>query len=127
MFAAVCVKATHGDYQNTAQGTDTLNILFSATNHVYYYDSQLRPENCCPNFKSSNARDIEEVVRMFSAEARKKERSLRILVKIQNEKTLNKDLRKVTDFISKQIGYRKATLTEIEVELIRITEDAMKS
>ncbi len=46
--------------QNKAKESGALTILLGAQNHVYYYEGQLQPDGS--NFKSSNFKDIRDVI-----------------------------------------------------------------
>jgi hypothetical protein len=100
--------------------TDTLNILISAANHIYYYDSPIAEHDS--NFKACSARDIRYLILLARDEAKKKGDSLIIVLKIQEAKALNDGSKRAVEYIRKQPGYMEGELTWWEKRLKELTE-----
>lgn len=118
----VLAKANHEDAtkQMPLQSSDTLNILISAANHVYYYPSPLAED--ASNFKVMFATQVDNVIHFAKYESKKKDHSLTILLKIQKVKALDDESKQAVELIKKQPGYKKSQLTKWEKKLIELTE-----
>ena len=98
---------------------DTLHIMISEANNIYYYDNTLKED--ASNFMSTNPKGIRNVIYSFANEAKGKGHQLIILLKIQKQSALNESSKKVVDYIRQQ-NYRQVNLLPVEEELIKITE-----
>jgi hypothetical protein len=123
MAVAAHARANNGHVKNS-QGdtTDTLNILFSTTSHIYYYTVPMAEDGS--NFKSINANNIRDILFLGSQEAKEKNHSLIVMLKIQDEKSLNESSKKAIVYVKEHSNYGQSKLSELEKQLILVTEKA---
>ena len=103
--------------------TDTLHILISKENFIYYYDNTLMPD--ASNFKVTNWRGLRNIIYMFTDESKQKGHELIILLKIQKQSALNEGSRKAIDEV-KHKNYKQVDLLPMEEEIIGVTEKYWK-
>jgi hypothetical protein len=104
------------------QKMDTLHIMISEANYIYYYKEPLQSD--ASNFNVTNHRGVRSVIQLHADEAKNQNHKLIILLKIQKLSALNESSKSAIDFIKKQ-NYNQVDLKEVEKELIRITEQAL--
>lgn len=99
--------------------TDTLTVLISRKNFIYYYENSLAED--ASNFKAAgNYKGIVNVIRAFQYEHIQD--SLIYLLKIQNPHRLTDETRKIAGLIISQNNSRKEEFSQSEVDIIRLTE-----
>jgi hypothetical protein len=103
---------------------DTLHILISKENKIFYYNGHLQED--ASNFKTGTATSVKDWVKFSTDESKQRHHQLLIVLKIQSTPALNENSNQLVEFIKKQPNYKQAKLSEVEKELIRITEEAMK-
>jgi hypothetical protein len=103
---------------------DTLHILISKENKIFYYNGRLQQD--ASNFKTGTATSVKDWVKFSSDESKQRHHQLLIILKIQSTPALNENSKQFVEFIKKQLNYKQAKLSEVEKELIRITEEVMK-
>ena len=103
---------------------DTLNIMISEANYIYYYNEPLQPD--ASNFGIVDHIQVNTLIAIYIEEAKRKDHQLMIFLKIQQQSSLNENSKKAMDYI-KQWNYKKVNLKEVEKELIRITERVSKN
>ena len=99
--------------------TDTLHVMISEKNNIYYYENELIED--ASNFISASAKGIRIVVEDFSRNSKAAGHKSVILLKIMKESSLDKLSKDAIDFI-KQKNYKQVPLREVEKQLIIITE-----
>src|SRR5438552_1717988 len=100
LFVAMATHArtNYGNVKNCQREiTDTLNILFSASNHIFYYTSPMAEDGS--NFKFIIANNIRDILFLCSQEAKEKNHSLIIMLKMQDEKSLNESSKNAIVYI----------------------------
>jgi hypothetical protein len=126
LFILFTAMATHASINNRhvknsqEEGNDTLNILISASNHLYYYTNPMAGDGS--NFKVIDAKHIRDVLLLASQEAKEKKHSLIVMLKIHDEKSLSESSKKAIAYVKEHSNYIQNKLSEIEKQLIRITE-----
>jgi hypothetical protein len=105
------------------QKMDTLTIMLAESNRIYFYENSL--EEDASNLKTTTARGIESWITRSLYESTQKAYQLLILLKIQEQSTLNDNSKKAIEYI-KQKNYKQVDLKEVEKELIRLTEAVQK-
>jgi hypothetical protein len=115
-------KNAGGKSAVTTVGIDTLNILFSAANNIFYYTSPLEAD--ASNFNVIDARHIYDCILLAQNKAKQKNHSLIIVLKIQKEKALNEDSKGAIEMIKRQANYKQDKLSATERQLIKLTEDS---
>ena len=76
------------------------------------------------NFKSINANNIRDILFLGSQEAKEKNHSLIVMLKIQDEKSLNESSKKAIVYVKEHSNYGQSKLSELEKQLILVTEKA---
>ena len=109
---------------DTTKKMDTLNIMISEANYIYYYNEPLQPD--ASNFGIVDHIQVNTLIAIYIEEAKRKDHQLMIFLKIQQQSSLNENSKKAMDYI-KQWNYKKVNLKEVEKELIRITERVSKN
>ena len=104
--------------------TDTLHIMISKKNHFYYYENSMLIDGS--NFMVTNVNGAKNQITMFLVNSKEKEHQSIILLKIIKRTALNKDSKRVIDYI-KQQNYKKSKLNKEEKFLIKKTEEAEES
>lgn len=127
LFAAVLLTTMSWSFDNVISKTHPtdpakLTVMISKANNIFYYHNELEPD--ASNFKISRPRDMENVIYAFK-EWNKDSSSFIFLLKVQDQKTLNENSRKVIQLVQQQKGYSQAKLSATEAQLIALTEKAM--
>jgi len=105
---------------------DTLFVLISEANYIYYYDNELQPD--ASNFMITSSGGLKSIVYRFREEAKEKGKLLTIILKVQQKSALNDSSKQAAEFLKTHTDFKQyGRLKEVEKELIRITEEAQKN
>jgi hypothetical protein len=124
-FYLFCLSASFRDPGNinTDQKKTLLKILISKTHHYYYYENELEMDGA--NFKITTYKGVIEWGDKLKRE--KGSDNIAFILKMQQKDSLNSDSKKLLDYVKEQKHYQIASLTEVEKEFIRVTEQAYDS
>lgn len=107
--------------QNKAKESGVITILLGRDNNVFYYEGQLDPT--ASNFKSSNFKDIRDV--LLEKKARTPEKDLVVVLKPSSESTY----RNVVDILDEMTinvlkRYALVDISPVEEQLVKASEAA---
>jgi len=108
------------------QKFDSLTILISEANGIYYYNNELEPDASNFNASSSLLSKVKELISRFQNESKEKRKNLLIIVKVQKTSALSSGTKTIIDYIKQQPHYKLAAMKEVEKFLINATEGANK-
>jgi len=100
--------------------TDTLHVMISKANHIYYYQNKLMED--ASNFMTQSSRGIRIIIDDLIRSSKSSGHHLIILLKVANEKLLDESSKRVVEYI-KTKSYQLRKLSSVEKWLIKKTEE----
>jgi biopolymer transport protein ExbD len=105
--------------QNKIKQSGALTILLGKDNNVFYYEGELSVPDFS-NFKSSNFKDIRDVIMRKKQQA---DTNLVVVIKPNNESTYKNFIDIIDEMLINDVGrYAVVDIAPVEDELIRRTE-----
>ena len=109
---------------DTLEDVDSLTVMYAASNQIYYYDNELTVDENMNNFYATNNRGIKHVLKRYEFEAKDKGHHFLLVLKIQNQQKLNNYSKSIIEQIKAAYNFKEEKLSEIESQLIELTEKA---